>query len=330
MPLDSAPCFTEALSVISPWDVIQSVLWVYLLILAGAAARRTGLIPQEYDEPIMKVVYMVMIPCFILDKILGAEILRDGMVVITSILCGYGLIVLSVGVGFLIGRLAGLQKGNGMRTFALSAGTQNWGFTAVPVVESIWTTGTLAVLFVHNIGVELAMWSFGVMVIMGRSGFRWRQLFNGMVVGVLIGLLLVAVRMDHLVTGTPRLAMHMMGAGAFPLGVFIIGASMMSMIGAERPSVKILSAALLTRFLVIPAMFLAIAKYLPLATELKQVIVVQAAMPAAVTPIILAKLYQGRPAIAVHIVVLTTILSILTLPWIIALACWWIGLEPLI
>jgi|GEM_PF-151405 len=320
--------------VISPLDIISSIAWVYLLILAGAIARRIGLIPKEYDEPIMKVVYMVMIPCFILDKILGAEILRSGMVVFSSIACGYGLIVASVGASFLIGKIAGLQKGTGMRTFALSAGTQNYGYTAAPVVQSLWitatSTSTLAVLFVHNIGVELAMWSFGVMVINGRAGFRWRHLCNGMIIGVLFGLLLVTVRLDHLITGPPREALRLMGAGAFPLGLFIIGCTIMSMIGAERPSARILSAALAARFLVIPAIFLTAAKFLPLATELKQVIVVQAAMPAAVSPIILAKLYNGRPAIAVHIVIITTALSILTLPWIISFACWWIGLEPTI
>ena len=315
---------------ISPLDVIQSVLWVYLLILAGAVARRTGVLPQEYDEGIMKVCYMIMIPCFILDKILGAEVLRDGWVVVSSIACGYGLIVAGVGVGFIVGKLAGLKKGTGMRTFALSSGTQNYGFTAAPVVESLWAGGALAVLFVHNIGVELAMWSFGVMVINGKSGFKWKLLANGMVIGVLIGLLLVVVKLDGYVTGTPRMAMKMLGAGAFPLAVFVVGASMMSMISTEKPSPRILGAAAFTRFLAVPAVFLCAAKFLPIATELKQVIVVQASMPAAVSPIILAKLYNGRPAIAVHIVVMTTILSLLTLPWIIAFACWWIGLEPLL
>ncbi len=319
---------------ISPWDVIQSVLWVYLLILAGVLARRTGIIPQEYDEAIMRVVYTVMIPCFILDKILGSDVLRSGTVVITSIACGFTLILSSIGLSALIGKLIGLGKGTGMRTFALSAGSQNYGYTAAPVVQSRWTTatgtGALAVLFVHNIGVELALWSVGVMIMNGRSGFRWRKLCNGMVVGVLIGLALVALHLDHLVTGTPRLAMKMLGAGAFPLGVFIIGCTIMSMIGAERPSLKVLTAAMVARFLAIPLLFISAAKFLPLAVELKQVIVVQAAMPAAVTPIILAKLYKGRPAIAVHIVVLTTVLSMFTLPWIIAFGCWWIGLEPVL
>jgi hypothetical protein len=63
--------------------------------------------------------------------------------------------------------------------------------------------------------------------------------------------------------------------------------------------------------------------------ELRQVLVVQAAMPAAMTPIMLARLYGGRPAIAVQVVLATTIGSIVTLPWIIYWGIHWVGLKPL-
>jgi predicted permease len=68
------------------------------------------------------------------------------------------------------------------------------------------------------------------------------------------------------------------------------------------------------------------AKFLPIATELKQVLLVQAAMPAAMTPVLFARLYGGRPAVAVQIVVATTLLSLLTLPWVIAWGKAWLGL----
>jgi len=41
-------------------------------------------------------------------------------------------------------------------------------------------------------------------------------------------------------------------------------------------------------------------------------------------------LYGGRPAIAVQIVVCTTALSFISLPWIILLGCQWIGLHPVL
>ena len=82
--------------------------------------------------------------------------------------------------------------------------------------------------------------------------------------------------------------------------------------------------------LLAPAVFLCAAKFLPIATELRQVLIVQAAMPAGMTPIILARLYGGRPAVAVQIVVLTTALSLVTLPWIISIGCQWTDLKPLL
>ncbi len=314
--------------VISPGDVIASVLPVYLLIVAGAALRWTGIVRKEHDEGIMRVVYTVMLPCFMLDKILGSQVLRSGTAVASAMGLGFGLILAGIAIGLIVGRIIGLEKGTGMRTFALAAGTQNFGFTAAPVVEILWSTGALAVLFVHNIGVELAMWSVGVMIISGERGIRWRKLINGPVVAVLFGLLLVSLGWDTHFTGAPRKAISMIGIGAFPLGVLVTGCTIMDLVGAERPQWRIILGSSVVRLLLAPLVFLSAAKYLPIATELRQVLVVQAAMPAAMTPIILARLYAGRPAIAVQIVVFTTVLSLLTLPWIISLGCQWIGLKP--
>jgi hypothetical protein len=316
--------------VISPWDVVASVLPVYLLIVTGALLRWTGIVRKEHDEGVMRVVYTVMLPCFMLDKILGSAVLKSGVVVLSAIGLGFGLLLVGIAIGAVVGRLIGLERGTGMRTFALASGCQNFGFTAAPVVEIIWSTGALALLFVHNIGVELAMWSVGVMIMSGESGIRWRKLVNGPVIAVLGGLLLVALGWDSHCVGPARKAMSMIGVGAFPLAILITGCTIMDLVVAEKPTLKIILGSSLVRLLLAPLAFLTAAKYLPIATELRQVLVVQAAMPAAMTPIMLARMYDGRPAIAVQIVVFTTALSLLSLPWIITLGCQWIGLKPLL
>ncbi len=315
---------------ISPGDVIASVLPVYLLIVAGAVLRWTRIVRKEHDEGIMRAVYTVMLPCYMLDKILGSDVLRSGSVVLSAMGLGFGLIIAGISVGLLVGKIIGLEKGTGMRTFALAAGTQNFGFTAAPVVEILWSTSALAMLFVHNIGVELAMWSVGVMIMSGERGIRWQKLVNGPVVAVVIGLALVGLGWDDAITGAPRKAMSMIGVGAFPLGIVITGCTIMDLVATEKPNLRIVLGASVVRLALAPMLFLSAAKFLPIATELKQVILVQAAMPAAMTPIILARLYGGRPAIAVQIVVITTALSLFSLPWIITLGCRWIDLKPLL
>ena len=320
----------NAAAVISVWDVLASVLPVYLLLAAGAVLRRAGVLRREHDEGIMRVVYVIMLPAFMLDKILGSEVLRSGTVVASALVMGFAMMISGMLIAFGVGRVIGLERGSGMRTFALTAGFQNFGFTAVPVVEILWSTSALAVLFVHNIGCELAMWSVGVMVMSAGSGLQWRRLINGPVIAVVAGLLLVALGLDHHVTGPPRVALSMIGMGAIPLAVLVIGCTIADMVTAEKPTGKIIFGSSLVRLVLAPIVLLAAAKFLPLATELRQVLVVQAAMPAAVTPIILARLYGGRTAVAAQVVVFTTAFSLFTLPWIIALGCRWIGLKPLL
>lgn len=314
--------------VISPGAVIASVLPVYLLIVAGAVLRRTGVLLKEHDEGVMRMVFSVMLPCYILDKILGSEILRSGAAVAWSIGLGFGMIMVGILIGLLIGRLIGLERGNGMRTFAMSSGCQNFGFTAVPVFEILWGTTGLAVLFVHNIGVEIAMWSVGVMIISGGRQFSWRRLLNGPVIAVSVGLTLVALGLDDQVTGWARRAMSMIGVGAFPVAIVITGCTIVDLVGSEKPSFKVMAGSSVVRLVLAPFAILCAAKFLPLPAELRQVLVVQAAMPAGMTSILLARLYGGRPAVAVQIVLVTLLLSFLTLPWIITWGSQWIGLKP--
>lgn len=310
--------------------VFVSVLPVYLLVLAGVIFRKTGVLRPEHDAGIMRVVYFVMLPCFMLDKILGAQVLRDGPAVVWAMALGGGLILGGMGIAWLASRCMGLHRGTGMRTFTIAAGCQNFGFTAVPVLEILWGSGALAMVFVHNLGVEVAIWSIGVMVMSGERGFPWRKLLNGPILAVTVGLILVLLHLDGWVTGPARKVISQLGVGAFPVAIMITGATMVSLSAQEKPTLKIILGSLVVRLCLAPAMILAAAKYLPMVDELRQVLVVQAAMPAAMTPIMLARLYGGRPAIAVQVVVATTVGSIVTLPWIIYWGIHWVGLKPLL
>ena len=53
---------------------------------------------------------------------------------------------------------------------------------------------------------------------------------------------------------------------------------------------------------------------LPLPLELRRVLVLQAAMPAAMFPVVMAKYYGGDPATAVRIVLATSLAALLTIP----------------
>lgn len=318
--------------------VLAAVVPVYLLILAGAFLRKIGVMRKDQDDPIFRLVYSVLYPCLILDKIMGEESVRHPSSVMWGIGIGFSLTVLSFGGAWLAAGLLRFQKGNGKRTFAISAGVQNFGYTAIPVVEQLWVGGgALAMLFVHNLGVELAIWSVGVMIISGDKQIPWRKLVNGPVISVLLGLILVGTGADQFLMpsvegagfslgGAIRKTMAWLGAGAFPIAILVTGCIMVDMVGDERPSWRVTLGACVVRLAVLPLLLLSAAKFLPAPLALKQVLVVQAAMPAAMSPILLAKIYGGRPGVAVQIVLATTVVSLFTLPFVIVWGTKWVGL----
>lgn len=314
---------------ITPTTILLSVLPVYLLIIGGAFLRRIGILKQKHDAPIMRFIFWVMAPSFILDRMLGAVVLRDFSTLAIGIGLGFSLILAGIGIGYLVGKAIGLEPGNGMRTFALASGCQNYGYTAVPVVQILWGSSALAVLFVHNIGVEIAIWSFGVMLLSGESKMNWKRMINGPIIAVVLGLSLVLLHLDDKITGAPRTAISMIGIGAFPIALIMTGAAMLDLVGKEKPSWNIIIGSILVRMVFTPMVIIACAKFIPMSDELKQVLLVQSAMPAAMVPILLAKIYGGRPVVAVQVVIVTTIVSIFSLPYIMTYGMRFLDLTPI-
>jgi predicted permease len=60
---------------------------------------------------------------------------------------------------------------------------------------------------------------------------------------------------------------------------------------------------------------------------LRQVLLVQAAMPAAVTPILIARMYGGRPQIAMQVFLVTAVVGLFSMPLIVAWGMKWLGFE---
>jgi hypothetical protein len=227
-----------------------------------------------------------------------------------------------------VGKAAGLTVGTGLRTFALTAGIANYGYLPLPIMAGIWGPESRGVLLVHNVGVEAALWTVGVLVLSGlslREG--WRKLVSPIVITLVVAVVLnLAGAAPHL----PKIftdLVHSLAVCAIPLGILMTGVSLANYLSDVRALVhpKIIGLACVVRLAVLPLLILAAAKWLPLSLELKQVLVVQAAMPSGVVPIIVARHYGGQPLTAVQIVLGTTALGLLTIPLWLRVGLAWVG-----
>ena len=302
-------------------SLLPTTIPVFLTLGAGFTMRWRNWLSDNFETSLMRLAIVLLMPCLILDKVIGDPALDKPANLLFSTGLGFVITVLSLLLASLIAPLLGLHRGSGRRTFALTCALQNYGFLAIPVLQSLFGERPLGVLFLFGTGVEVAVWTVGIMTLRGWRGSNWRSLLNGPFLALLSGLALNSLHADHWIPGAIRSTLSTLGGCSVPMSLFSIGAT----IAAETRSTPwsfhagTLFGAAFCRLLLFPATMLALAFALPTGPELRMVIVVQAAMPSAVIPVVLAKLYGGHPLTAVQVIVVTTVLSVFTMPFALAL-----------
>ncbi len=333
--MDGAPTiYRSAVTIhirLMSWTYLQlltAVAPVFLMIGAGWGFRRAGVLTAEADGSLLRLVVNLLFPCLILDTILGNPALNEIGNVLLAPAVGFGTVALGYGVSYLAAPLFGVREMRARRTFAFTTGLYNYGYLALPMVQSLFPARTSGVLFIHNIGVEICLWTLGVMLIRGSAPREsWRQVLNAPVITILLAVALHFAGGRSWLPGFVLAAVKGLGAAGLPLALVLTGATFADEARGVRMngSVNDSIGACALRLGVLPLCFLLLARWLPCPDELRRVILVQAAMPCGMIPVILSKHYGGDPALALRIVLVTTALALLTIPLWIQLGLRWVG-----
>lgn len=312
----------------SYWQLLLLILPVFAVIAIGVVVRRLHWIEGAAETSLVRFVVNLCYPCLIYESVASNAALREPGNLWLPPTLGFAFTAFGIGACFYVGRLLGLTAGHGLRTFALATGVCNYGYLPLPIMAAIWGRESQGVLFVHNVGAEGAMWTVGVLVLSGLSVREgWKKLLSPIVLTLILGVILNRVGVAPLV---PRLVLdvvHSLAVCAIPLGLVTVGVSLANYLNEPRalfqPRVTLGACAM--RLAVLPVCLLALAHWLPCSVELKRVLVVQAAMPAAVFPIVVARHYGGQPLTAVQVVLGTTALSLFVSPLWISAGRTWLG-----
>lgn len=308
--------------------LLAAVAPVFVIVGIGWLIRRIGWLTEEADASLLRVIVNLLTPCLILDTILGNRALEKIGNVLLAPVAGFTTVVLGYAVSYFAAPLFGAGESRQRRTFAFTTGIYNYGYIALPIAQMRFGTETSGVLFIHNLGVEIALWTVGIMIISGEArGGGWRRILNGPAIAILTAAALHFAGARWWMPTVMLTAIHNLGVTAIPLGVLLTGATfadhMRDLSAGSRPA-TILGACLL-RLGLLPILMLALACWLPCPIELRRVIVIQAAMPCGLIPVILAKHYGGDPAAALRIILYTSALGLLTIPFWLQLGLRWIG-----
>lgn len=320
--------------------MMQEVLAVFAVALVGFIARQRGILTEAADRSLLRLIIVVLVPCLIFDNVIGNPALQHFENVVFPPLVGFGTLVLGFATAWVCSgtfrQWLGLQRDPQRRTYTVSVGLYNYGYVPIPLALALFDSDTLGVLFVHNLGIEIAIWTIGVIIFTGglQPGW-WKHVMNPPVFAIAISLMINALGVDQLEPTLPTDALQttigMLSVCAIPTALLLIGATVADH-WREANLLKywrIVASASVLRCALLPAVFLAIAwSARPLfSQELLEVMVIEAAMPAATFPIVLSRLYHGDAPTAVQITLGTSLIGLVSIPFWLSSGVWLLGLT---
>lgn len=310
-------------------SVASTVTSVFLVMVIGGLARHLKWFTSEVDRSLAGFTASVLMPSLFFHRIMSDKNLSMRLDAWLPAFYGFGCTVLGFliarQVGLWIGRWFGIGNDSQRRTFALCAGIDNYGYIPLPLAE-VFFPASVVTLMIHNVGVDMALWSVGLFIISGKGiQDSWRRIvFSPPLLSVGLAVALRQLGIQQWVPQAVLQTCEQLGRCSVPMALVLSGAIIYDY--AERfdwmKAWKPLTLAVAVRMVLLPIVILLIARTAG-STELKQVLLLQASMPAATFPIVMTRLYDQDIETAWTVVVGTSLISALTIPlWLVYAPGW--------
>ncbi len=300
------------------WTVAQQVLTLFILIGIGVVCGKIKLLDDKSVKALANLVLYIATPCVIIKSCV-----REFDV---SLLKGFGLVALVATLNhlvlILVARLVFRDSDDGRRRVLRFATVfANAGYMALPLQQAL--LGEVGVFYgaAYIIVFNVILWTYGI-VEMGGSQVKLtaRSLINPGTVGVLIGLIIFLCQLP-----VPPLvvdAVGHMGNLNTPIPMVIVGyyLGQTGLKAAVKDGRSYLCLAL--RLVVMPVLVLVVLLLCGLRGEVLIACMICIATPVATATTMMATRYDTEPLLSVNLVSMSTLLSMVTMPTILAVTMW--------
>lgn len=304
--------------------LIQQVLIMFLLSAVGFICFRTKKISMEGCRTISNILIFLSLPCVIINSFLVEFSHERLMGLIYSSLAALVLMIIALAVSRIF-----FSK-DAILNFASSF--SNPGFFGIPLIVATLSNGAVFYIAAFIAFVNLLQWSYGVALLtLEKAGSErkttWKDFLPSpkrlmtapFMIAVIIGLFFFLTRIpmpDLLYKTIQYIAGVNTPLAMFTIGIYFAQTSVSKMI--RKPKLYLLSA---VRLILIPLLSLAALSVLPAEfAEMKLALLIVAACPTGSNVAVYAQLYDSDYSYAVETVIISTLLSIVTIPGIVHLA----------
>lgn len=303
--------------------LIQQVLIMFLLAAVGYICFRTKKITMEGCRTISNILIYLSLPCVIINSFLVEFSTEKLLGLVYSSLAAALVMVVSIAISRLFfGRDAVLN---------FASAFSNPGFFGIPLIVATLSDSAVFYVAAFIAFVNLLQWSYGVALLTtenrntGKASWKEllpspKRLFTApFMIATIIGLFFFLTRIpmpDLIHKGIQYISGLNTPLAMFTIGIYLAQTNPAKMF--RRPKLYLLSA---VRLFIIPLLSMAVLFLLPAEfAELKMALLIVAACPTGSNVAVYAQLYDSDYTYAVETVIISTLLSIITIPLIVQIA----------
>lgn len=310
-------------------DIIYNVAILFVMMVPGIILKLCKLTPDGFGKGVSNLVLYIAQPCLIFRAYLKEF---DKEILINSLL----VLLLSI-IAHLVFLLAMLfyKKSFDDRRRMLRFATifSNAAFMGIPLIEVLLGTEYTIYASIYNITFNMFLWTLGVHIctnknempdgtILESQASVKRAIFHPVTIAAALGIIFFVIPVTGKVEAIPEIfteCINMISSLVAPLSMLVLG--------LRIPDIKLkgvvkdinLYLFIILRHLALPLVVFGIMAVLhltilPIAKELFMVVLILASAPAASSATMFAEKYECDATFVSSLVVISTILSIITMP----------------
>jgi len=304
--------------------IVRQIAVLAILVIIGLVASRSKVITSASKDFLARIIFYITLPAMLLTNFsridLTPRLLSNSLqVLVLSIFVLFFMLL----IGWLTSKIAGL-KGSSAAIFRLHSMLGNVIYLGLPVISSLFGEEGLLYGSIFVLVSNILMWTVGVAVITPGTSFSIRKnlgrILNLNTIAIITGfiLFLLSIKLPPIILDS----VGALGRANTYLSMIYIGAVLWFADGRKMMRNKAVYLLSLNRLIIVPLLilgiFILISHFFPSLTDSKvvSVLVMQAAMPCMVNVVIMVNILGGDDGIATANVFISTLLSVITLPFI--------------
>ena len=298
---------------------ISGILVILGMILVGFVIGEKGWFDDKSRGLLAKLVTQVALPCYMLYTITQRFTAADLLKMLPALRFPALSMVLLLGIATAVARIFAVRQDR-RGLFISMFFNSNTIFVGLPINQALFGDASIPYVLIYYMCNTTFFWTLGTYLIQrdgeGEAQFdlktSLKKVFSPPLMGFLLGLVLVMLQIKLPVFLASDL--QYLGNLTTPLSMIFIGLSV-SHVGVKQLVLgKDQLLILFGRFLVAPLLMATIVYWVPLPSLMKQVFIIQSAMPVMTNAPVVARLYGADSDYAAVMVTETTLATMVVIP----------------